>query len=477
VAANPYGPQQVFIPGSQLQRTGLLLTYSTTSYARSVIAGFGTSVDEQTTQYQGWVFSFDVTNPSSVVNQEFALPYITQCYFNQSSRATTSPCSVSAPCPSEPPCYSNPGGYYDAQLPIPCRQGGGAWMSARGPASNANQEVFLASGNGGFQYCPNCAHYCAGSPTNYVQQITDMGEAVMGIKMQNVWSTTSGQAPFWPTDYFVPDAVPAGAGTGAGYFEILNYHDWDLGVTGTLLFDDNYYDSSNNTTYSDVSMLLAAAKRGDGYVLQQNYLGQITNTDQYIVNHFLLSQGAAAGGSNPTCTATSDGMECDEPRTPAYWRPYNSEGYLPSVLVVWPWLENLTSFQWQQNAGTSSQYNFALIDQLTSNPVGSPTGYPGGTLALTFNPDDSSGNAVVWAVVTSPTNDLGYLLAYSLTPAGVLSSNPIWPTSLTLPTAQFAVAPYAIPTAVNGKVYVPTYGMANGSGGYTHSGIAVYGLP
>jgi hypothetical protein len=101
----------------------------------------------------------------------------------------------------------------------------------------------------------------------------------------------------------------------------------------------------------------------------------------------------------------------------------------------------------------------------TNSVFGGPAGYPGGTLALTFNPNpmkETSGNA---------------LLAYSLTPAGVLSSNPIWPTSLTLPTAQFTVAPYAIPTAVNGKVYVPTYGMADGSGGYTHSGIAVYGLP
>jgi hypothetical protein len=342
-----------------------------------------------------------------------------------------------------------------------------------------SQEIFLASGNGGFQYCPNCVHYCAGSPTNYVQRITDMGEAMMGIKMQNVWSTTSGQAPFWPTDYFVPDAVPPGVGSGAGYFEILNYHDWDLGVTGTLLFDDTYYESGTGPI-SDVSMLLAASKRGDGYVLQQNYLGQITNTDQYIVNHFLLSQGAAVGGSNPMCTGTSDGMECDEPRTPAYWRPYDTStmGFLPSEPGPDHQNKNLASFQWQQIGG--SQYNFTAVPPQTTNVFSGPPGYPGGTLALTFNPnplEETSGNAVVWAVVTSPTNDLGYLLAYSLTPAGVLSSNPIWPTSLPLLTPQFAVAPYAIPTAVNGKVYVPTYGMANGVGGYTNSGIAVYGLP
>ncbi len=429
-------------------------------------------MNEQNTQYQGWMFAFDATNPASIVNQEHAEPYITQCYFNETSSG------------SEPPCYANPHGYYDAQLPNPCGQGGGVWMSARGPASNSSQEVFFAAGNGGFQYCPTCAHYCAGSPTSYIQQFTDFGEAVMGIKMQNVWSTTSGQAPFWPTDYFVPDAVPPGVGTGAGYFEILNYNDWDFGVTGTLLFDDNYYDSSNNITYPNVSMLLAASKRGDGYVLQQAYLGQITTNDEYAVNRFLLSQGAAASGSNPTCTAL-DGTECDEPRTPAYWRPYNSEGPLPSVLVVWPWFEDLSSFQWQQNAGTAPQYNFALIstagDVFTN--LNKKAGYPGGTLALSFNPDDTSGDAVVWAVVsppdaTAPCPCAGYLLAYSLTPAGALSSSRIWP-SFPLPATgyEFEAAPYAIPTAVNGKVYVPTFGLTDGSGGYTHSGIAVYGLP
>jgi hypothetical protein len=129
VAMNPYGPQQVFIPGSQLQRTGLLLTYSTTG-SRSVIAGFGTSVNEQATQYQGWVFSFDATNPSNVVNQEHASPYITQCEFPPETPTGSTPTCSTNPMP--PPTYIP-----DAQLPNPCGQGGGVWMSARGPASNA----------------------------------------------------------------------------------------------------------------------------------------------------------------------------------------------------------------------------------------------------------------------------------------------------------------------------------------------------
>jgi len=49
----------------------------------------------------------------------------------------------------------------------------------------------------------------------------------------------------------------------------------------------------------------------------------------------------------------------------------------------------------------------------------------------------------------------------------------IWP--LSLPTAaDFMPAPYAIPLAVNGKVYAPAYGLSDGSGGYTNSGVQVY---
>jgi hypothetical protein len=399
-----------------------------------------------------------------VVNQEFAKPYITQCFFNETG--------------GTPTCSSNPNGNYNATLANPCGQGGGVWMSARGPASNANKEVFFSNGNGGFQYCPTCAHHCAGNPTTGIQKFTDFGEAVMGINMANVWSTTSGQAPFWPIDYFVPDAVPPAVGSGQGYFEYLNSNDWDLGVTGTLLFDDKWYDASHThcatTQYicSDVSMLLSASKRGDGYVLLQASLGQIEAGDTGEVNNFMLTT------SNPTCsTVVGGGAQCDEPRTPALWQQVSD----PSVLVVWPWLEDLASFQWKQSGGTTSQFNFASVST-ASSPFSGHAGYAGGTLALSFNPTDT--DAVVWAVAPKPDVSCsatvcnpGYLLAYSLTPAGVLSSNPIWPTTLPLPTADFIAAPYAIPTVVNGKVYVPTYALSDGMSHYTKSGIEVYGKP
>jgi hypothetical protein len=70
----------------------------------------------------------------------------------------------------------------------------------------------------------------------------------------------------------------------------------------------------------------------------------------------------------------------------------------------------------------------------------------------------------------------GFLLAYSLQSSplpGALSPNQIWPATLPS-TPDFEPAPYAIPTAVNGKVYASAYALSDGAGGYTFSGVQVY---
>jgi hypothetical protein len=59
------------------------------------------------------------------------------------------------------------------------------------------------------------------------------------MSLQNLWAQTSG---FWPDDYFVPYSIPAGVSNPnnySSYFQLLNANDWDMGVSGELLFDDN----------------------------------------------------------------------------------------------------------------------------------------------------------------------------------------------------------------------------------------------
>ena len=492
VSANAYGPQQQFSPSAELQRPSLLLVSGTTCQTcsttyQSVIAAFGTSTSETSSKYQGWAFGYD-GNPSDPTyltlkyNQNGggysanALPYITQCEYPPETTAGGTPTCTTPVSP-------------DAQLPNGCGVGGGIWMSARAPAANGKwpYQVFLAAGNGGFNYCPSCTLHCAGSPSNLVQNFTDFGESVLHLDMPTMWSTQPGsssnvQAPFWPIDYFVPGAVPSGVSGSGNYFKVLNSNDWDMGVSGTLLFDDNWYNSSTGQTVADTSMLLSSNKRGDGYVLLQSNLGQNQLADQGAVARFNISSGAASGNVN--CT----GGICDEPRTPAYWNPTGSDGFL----VIWPWQENPASFQWTQPV-SGSQYTFTSVST-ASNPFGTnTTGYAGGALGLTVNPGESPAAAVVWAVAEPYSNPssmcgqqtgigcLGYLLAYSLNGStGALSSSYIWPSSL--PTApDFAPSPFAIPTAANGFVYIPAYALCshfNGSGvcngTYSLSGVQVY---
>jgi hypothetical protein len=129
-----------------------------------------------------------------------------------------------------------------------------------------------------------------------------------------------------------------------------------------------------------------------------------------------------------------------------------------------------------------------------SGLAGTPTtGYAGGALAITYNPTESPTAAVVWAAAApypNPTTShcsqrtglgcFGYLLAYSLDASGNLSSSQIWPSTLPA-TPDFAPAPYAIPTAANGTVYVPAYALCSTYVGgnctnYLQSGVQVYGF-
>ena len=101
---------------------------------------------------------------------------------------------------------------------------------------------------------------------------------------------------------------------------------------------------------------------------------------------------------------------------------------------------------------------------------------------MTVNPAETPAAAVVWAVAhPQPSGSCdgsagrkcpGYLLAYKLdgaTNPGALTL--LWPSLPLSTSADFQISPYAIPTAVNGRVYVATYSLSGGA-----SGVEVYGL-
>jgi len=114
IVSSPNGPQQAFAPASQLQRPGLLLASSTAAGVcssppcRSVIASFGTAVDETTMQYQGWMFAYNGNSPSTLSSQTPA-PYTTECYYPPETTGRPAACDP-----------------LDAEYPFnQCGQGGG----------------------------------------------------------------------------------------------------------------------------------------------------------------------------------------------------------------------------------------------------------------------------------------------------------------------------------------------------------------
>jgi hypothetical protein len=404
---------------------------------------------------------------------------------------------------------------------------------SHGPSANAYGQVFYGAGNGGFSYCPTCTK-CAGNNGQLVENFTDFGEAVLRTDMTQLWgtqTTSTVQGQFWPVDYFVPYTIPSGVTSNLcgpnlntacpSYLQVMNRNDWDMGVSGTLLFDDDYYNNTGMNLSAtcqaehvcqDVSMLLSANKRGDAYVLRQYDLGQYTMGDDMDAYKGVVSEFQINSPASPNST--------DEPRMPAYWNP-NAPNTGDGFLVIWPWNETLTSFQWEPQSAPppefTSQYDFTAPPGdpnggKTNNPFagitfGQPpipatTGYAGGALMLTVNPQEPSPAAIVWAVAepspnlfpTDPPGPciqsdgiycLGYLFAYELDgTTGALTQ--IWPknlpTNTTIP--DFASTPFASPTAAHGHVYVPAFGLCtnivNGNcqpgNLYTNAGVQVYGF-
>ena len=268
-----------------------------------------------------------------------------------------------------------------------------------------------------------------------------------------------------------------------------------MGIFGVVLFDDCYYDSGNSSVGCLTSMSLAGSKRGDACAMLQSSLGQYQNSDADVATSYLNP-----GSIYQTCNRVIDGLttqqQCDEVRSVAYWKPSNMPtGTTPpgGFLVAWPWSESLSSYQWSY-VTTSSQYYFFHASTMRTNPWGTtPAVFPGGTLAMTVNVAErtcgSSAAAVVWATagpnpnppgscgIFNGRNCTGYLAAYKLDVGSTCTSGAltqIWPSSLPA-TPDFLKAPYAIPTIVNGRAYVPTYALYHSShNNYDLSGIQVY---
>ena len=278
-----------------------------------------------------------------------------------------------------------------------CGHGGGVWMSGRGPAGNSfdgSSYAFFATGNGGFQ----SSGPIAGVPGN-------VSESAIKFPL----GSTSGL----PIDYFAPQTTPIDVTT-------LNANDWDFGTDGVILFDAPV---NGNTQH----LLVTVDKAGNGYVLDQTNLGGYSTPS---------SPGSYFTAAATACTSPK--QQCHEIHGAAYWN---------DTWFVWPWHEKLRVFKF--NNGTFSH----------SASVSYVSGYPGGSLAVSSN---GSLNGILWAVTTHPGSSTtppfpGTLWAYNAS----APYNCLWNSSTGTACGHtddvWHAAVFAVPTVVNGRVYVPTW--------------------
>jgi hypothetical protein len=236
---------------------------------------------------------------------------------------------------------------------------------------------------------------------------TNWGNSLVGFSQSSTGT---------PTDSFTPSA-----------YATMNYWDQDMGTPGPLVIDGGH--------------LTVFDKTGQGYVLNPASLGGYNSGDTGALGEF--SASLTAGETSP-CDGT--GSTCDIVYSQVYWN---------GNLFVWPWHEDADWCVW--NTGSTS---FVCSPSATKTTDVFPVGFPGGTLALSSN---GTSTPVLWAIFTARTataaytdpgtqiaNWAGFLIAYQLSAGGL---EPLWWSK----NDSWAASIFAIPTVVNGRVYVPTY--------------------
>ena len=424
-----------------------------------IYLAFGTAVpeDNDNDPCHGWIFGY-TAGQSDALSQVFAF-----------ATTPTGPTGNTG----RPPCNDVvKDGFQNA--PNWCGLGGGIWMSGRGPAANTVNgvtHVYFATGNGGFQK----------GGLNWSESVLDfhVTPSAVGTSPADSFTPYGGR-------YLAPplqDGVPY-------IFEALNENDWDLSVSGILLFQDG---KGNNR-------LLTTDKAGYGYILAQGSLGGFEAGDP--------GNAFSFGASQNLCTVLA--YQCDRIVSLAFYndtlyfwpdherlsgvKSYNGTTALPGlgaissagstvtgtgtnfmaqivpgdtiiagnqkvVVTGIPGGSNTLTVKPPFNPDVTNvafAYHGLLVNPVNSTvPHYTDTGYPGGSIVIASQ-GPAPGSGIVWALgtadgTTQTNHGPGTLYAYDAGNLVELWSSP----------DPFIASSFALPTVVNGNVYIPTYDQAS----------------
>jgi len=496
---------------NQLQRPALLEVKVPGATPNPLIyVGFGVAgVEDSETSYpyHGWFLGYTVDSSGAFV-QTPALTFA----------ATPTGCGTgggTTQCPAgdggAPPCDClQPSGFQNA--PNWGGLGGGIWMSGKGPASRTDSSgvahTFVATGNGGFQ---------VGSASNWGDSILDFHLSQAGgmpATPSDYFTPFGGPGDCWITNNCSPVIQPPlelsscaldtpGDGTCNHTVEFYNEYDWDMGVSGIALFD-----SGSNGHYA-----VTIDKGGYGYLLHQDQMLGFATGDPGNVFPFAALDTMCSGAAhtcdrvtslafynntlyywpyketlkalqfnlNPITPAGSPaiytdssganvtGSGCATGSCPCSGGSCFTHTVIPGDRLIangcsgsgCPVVTSVASDTQvtvspafspaiAQANPVAYSYNGYFVNPVRDvNPQGGNVGYPGGELVVTSNGTETN-TGVVWALIGDGARaGSGYAEAYNA--AGLPK---LWSSS---PLASFNLSLFAMPTVVNGSLFIPTY--------------------
>ena len=416
----------------------------------------------------------------------------------------------------------NTSGTKYAWVPNYCGHAAGIWSSGKGPAaspdSTGKSHAYFVTGNGAFQQWD--------SNGTLLNPIRNWGGAVLDFTLSaggfdsspSQYFVPTGPTPVQPTVSSGGNGPVCPPAAGPCNFEILSQNEFDTGVSGILLFDD----------FSGTNHVLTCDKAGYCYLLEQANLcgapgseGCYPGTPGGLPG---LKYGDPANwfpfaANVIQCADLGDDGKCDRITSLAF-----SNDSSPERLYLWPNNERMTALELSDyttqtgtgtitvsgttvtgsgtsflsevipgdklvvgscilpNAcptitvvtddshltisqsvsvsGVSFQYaGFFVRPIYDSHPAEGVVNFPGGSVVVTSN---AGSNVVVWGLANVTTSSISTLFAYdaSLNALWCASSMPICNASVTYHNTKFA-----LPTVVNGYVYVPTNGLTYSAGG------------
>lgn len=329
--------------------------------------------------------------------------------------------------------------------------GGGIWQGAAGPASDDHGNVFVMTGNGGFDVKKQNGDTSTGHLVDF-NGTDDFAEAFIKFKYQG----NGGKGTLTIDDWYIPfqDSKRSNQGN-------PDYQDQDLGGGGPVLPKGS-------------TLVMGAGKDGILYVLDRNKLGQKIDDDTALKQPplFVTFNGLGLStsplnnaldfklGGGPDPAQGPPRKTHHQHSSPAYWT-----GSAGSFLYDWGENESLRS--WQVDPGSGKVGFLGKSAEIASRASAidqSIGGMTGGMIAVSSN---GTSNGIVWTLAPIDGNAnqqvvAGIARAYDATAFDPINNTDdtrklklLWDS--TKAGVTFSFSKFCPPMVADGKLYVPTY--------------------